>query len=36
MDSIWIVCWLMVAALLVGTVANGVKIFSELIFEEDE
>jgi hypothetical protein len=35
MDSVWLVCSLMVA-LLVGTVANGVKIFSELIFEEDE
>jgi hypothetical protein len=35
MDSAWVVCCLMVA-LLVGMVANGVKIFSELIFEEDE
>lgn len=35
MDPVWVVCWFMVA-LVVGTVANGVKIFSELMLEEDE
>jgi hypothetical protein len=36
MDSIWLVSWLVVAAVLVGMVANGVRIFSELMLEEDE
>lgn len=36
MDLVWVVCVMMVGALLVGMVANGVKIFTELILEEDE